>query len=275
MGVTYALLAALAWGGGDFSGGLASRGDGPFRVLARAAVAGLVLATLGALAFGEPFPGGRDAAWALAGGAAGALGVVALYRGFAIGRIAVVAPLAAVIGAAVPLFVEVAESGWPGATATAGLGLALVGIWLVTGVGKKDGGADLESIGLATLAGLGFGAFFVFMGRLETDGALWPTAIARSAWVVVGFARVASQGHLRELVRHRNPMAWWAGALDAAGNVFYVLAAGATRLDVAAVLSSLYPAFTVLLARVVLREDLTGGQIAGLALCFAAVALLV
>lgn len=271
LGVGVALSSAVAWGGGDFSGGLASRRTDQFQVLVLAALSGLALLLAVALARGEALPTLRTAWVSVAAGASGGVGLGALYRGLSRGRTASFAPIVAVIGAAAPILFGALTEGTPEATKVVGLGVALVGIWLVS---RASVDAEVrDDLGLAVIAGLGFGGFFILLARIE-DGAMFgPLALARVGTLAVALVALGGRGRaLSRLEVH--PMAVAAGLLDAAGNVLYVFATRHTRMDVAAVLGSLYPAVTVLLASRFLAEDVTRAQWGGLALCLGAVVLI-
>ncbi|HEX9053217.1 MAG TPA: EamA family transporter [Anaeromyxobacter sp.] len=270
--VLLGLASAASWGAGDFSGGLASRRAPVFGVLVLGQLAGTALIAATALLLGERAPRAAAIAWAVSAGASGAVGLAALYRGLAIGRMAVVAPVSAVLSAAIPVAWGMATEGFPPAARLAGFVLALAGIWLVARSGETgEGGAGLA---LAILAGCGFGGFLVLMHRAVEGGTFWPLAAARatSAALALGVA-LARRGAWRPAAA-AVPLVLLSGVLDAGGNAFFVLAARSGRLDVASVLSSMYPASTVLLAAVVLRERVTRPQGAGIAAVLAAIALI-
>lgn len=302
LGIVFALASAIVWGSGDFSGGVAARRHSPFQVTALAAASGIGLLVVCALVFGEGVPSPVGALWAGLAGAAGALGISALYRGLALGNAATVAPTAAVVSAALPVIVGLFTEGMPGPLRLAGFGLALAGLYLVAQpsppnpapasaglpaaapatAAASDSAAPPQAIlarapqrglGLGLLAGLGFAGFFILIARVPEDLVFAPLVVARGvmlllALLLLGLRRLPLPG-LRA-----NPVAWLAGALDAGGNVFYVLAQQHTRLDIAVVLSSLYPATTVLLAWLLLKERIAPAQWLGAGLCLVAVGLI-
>jgi drug/metabolite transporter (DMT)-like permease len=273
-GPLVALIAALVWGSADFTGGQAARRLGQYPVLVLSAFSGaLVLLTL-ALLRGEALPAGADLAYAAASGVCGALALGIFYRGLASGNTALVAPVAAVVGASAPLVFELLRSQPPTGLQSLGFALALLGIWLVT-----QTTADLHHLRRAGLvtgvsAGLGFGGFFIFIGIIRTEAVFAPLLISRSAMLLVALALVALRRETLP-VPQRHPLALLAGVLDVGGNTFYMLATQLTRLDVAAVLSSLYPAVTVLWALGLNGEKLTRWQWLGLGACLGAVGLMV
>ncbi len=243
-------------------------------VLVYSALSGLAVLILAALVWREPFPSVRGILWAALGGISGALGIAAFYRALSLGHTAIVAPLAAVIGAAWPVVVSVFIAGWPSGLQLLGFALALAGIWLVS-TAPAAGGARISRQGfvLACLGGTGFGGFFVFLGLVDRGKVFTPLILARCMTLGVGLALVALQ-RLRLPSIASNRWALLAGILDAGGNLFYVLARQFTRLDVAAVLSSLYPASTVILASLLLKEKVSRYQWVGVAICLGAIALI-
>jgi len=271
-GALLALLSAAVWGAGDFTGGFATRRSDQYQVLALAAFAGIVMLIAVAIFWREPLPDAATIGWASAAGVSGALGIACLYRGLAQGSAAVVAPTAAVITAAVPVLFTALTAGLPRATQMAGFALAMAGIWLV---GRTPGerAATAADLQLAVSAGFGFGGFLTLIAQVDPSLVFMPLAITRSVTFLTALALLALR-RARFPSPASNPFAWVAGLLDASGNVFYLLARQFTRLDVAAVLSSFYPATTVLLAWIISRERVTPTQWLGAAVCLAAVALI-
>ena len=269
------LASAASWGAGDFSGGLAARRSPLLGVLLWGQLAGTTLVAALAIMTREGAPSAASLAWAVAAGAVGAVGLAALYRGLAVGRMAVVAPTSAVLSAAIPVAWGTLSEGPPSATRMAGFGLALLGIWLVARVGVVgERAARPAGLGLALLAGVGFGGFLIFMHLGARSGTFWPLAAARgTAFLLVVAAALAHRGAWRPAAGAL-PLVLLSGALDAGGNALFVLASQAGRLDVAAVLASLYPASTVLLAAALLRERVSGTQALGIATALGAIALI-
>lgn len=268
------LVSAASWGAGDFCGGLASRRSPLLGVLALGYGLGAAAIAAAALVSGEPAPGRAALGWAVAAGLAGTAGLGSLYRGLAVGRMGVVAPVSAVLAAAIPVAWGALSEGLPPAPKLAGFALALLGIWLVARGGA--GRVDRQGLLLALAAGLGFGGFLVLMHEGAAAGPFWPLAAARATSLALVLAAALARAGRRPFAPAPGalPLVLLAGALDAGGNAFFVLAGRAGRLDTAAVLSSLYPVGTMLLAAGVLRERVGPAQRVGTALALAAIVLI-
>jgi uncharacterized membrane protein len=273
LGVLSALASALIWGGADFSGGYATRRGSQYHVLTISALSGLLVLIVAALLLGEAFPSLKGSLWAMLGGAAGALGIAALYRALSMGHAASVAPTAAVIGAALPVLFSAITQGLPDALKLAGFALALVGIWMVSSTPGSTGHVSRPEFVLACLAGIGFGFFFIFLGQVEAGKIFTPLILARSMTFVTGLALLRIN-RLPLPAFTANPLALLAGVLDAGGNLFFLLAKQYTRLDIAVVLSSLYPASTVILSSLLLKEKITPIQWVGVLICLGAIGLI-
>jgi drug/metabolite transporter (DMT)-like permease len=195
-------------------------------------------------------------------GISGMIGLVALYRGLASGRMGIIAPLTAVVAAAVPVLVGLFREGFPPPTQLVGFGFALIAVWLLSnaGVGTR---VQKRELALAIIAGLGFGLFFILIDRVSDSAILWPLVSARAASILFLFIFAALAQHWTKPSHQQLPLLILAGILDAGGNAFFALATRLGRLDIAAVLASFYPAATVLLAWLVLKERLTRQQWAG------------
>jgi drug/metabolite transporter (DMT)-like permease len=273
IGSVSGLVSAIIWGSGDFAGGMASRRQSSYQVLALAALSGAAVLLVLAFVWGDPIPGRTDAMWATAGGLGGAIGIAALYRGLSLGNAALVAPTTSVSATLVPMLYELLRRNLPRPGQMAGFAIALFGIWLVSQAQAEEGVPQRQGIWLALLAGLGFGSFFVLIGQVGSGGVFAPLVIARLTAFVVALLLL---GFRRERVPalKSNPLALLAGVLDAGGNVFYLLATQYTRLDVAAVLASLYPVSTVILASRLTHELISPRQWVGVFICLTAVVLI-
>ncbi len=233
---------------------------------------GLLLVAAAAVAVGEPIRSAAELGWGMAAGLSGATALVAFYRGLAAGRMGLVAPVAGVLGAAIPVAFGTLVEGAPAPGQAAGIGLALVSVLLVSRPDEEGGGR--QGLGLALAAGAGFGGFFVLIDQVGTAGVLWPIAAARFASVgLLGGLVLVLRPPWRPTPGTLRPVVL-AGVLDAGGNLLFLLAARLGPLAVAAVLSSLYPVTTVVLARLVLGERVARVHAAGIALAVVAIALI-
>ena len=272
-GLTSALLglaSAAAFGTADFSGGIASKRAHVFGVLAISRACGLALTLTLAWATHEAFPSHAAMLWACAAGFAGGLALPALYRALAIGKMGIAAPVTSVLSAALPVGVSAISEGLPHRLQMTGLALALLAIWLIS---RPEGKMRPEGLGLALFAGFGFGSFLVCMRQASTAAVYWPLAAALGVSLIVALVILLAQ---RTPLPSAGvfPIVLSAGFLDTAGNFFFILAAQRGRLDAAAVTSSFYPAMTVLLARLVLKERITAVQTMGMVAALAAVPLI-
>jgi drug/metabolite transporter (DMT)-like permease len=279
MAVLLALVSALCYGVSDFSGGLAAR-----RVAATMVVfVSNGLSLLLAVAVVALLPGSTysaaDMAWGVAAGVVGLFGVVLLYRGLAIGPMSVVAPLTAVLSAVLPVVVGIARGERPGLMAAAGIVLAIPAMVLI---GREPKGVEADRLSRGALvsalcAGVGFGGFFILLAQTSSSGGAWPLVPQRAASVVLLLAwiLVASvRGTTAVPTGRVLGLALIAGATDFAANLAYVLATHRGLLALVAVISSLYPASTLLLARGILKERMARHQGAGLVLASGAVVLI-
>ena len=271
-GAALSLGAAAVWGGGDFAGGIATKRANVFRVVAGAHACGLVLMLLLAWLTGEPFPPRSSLGWGVLAGISGAFGIAALYKALAIGRMGIIAPVASVVTAILPVMVGIRSEGMPDRIQLAGFALALVSIWLVA---RPDGEIDSHrGLGLAILAGVMFGLFLVAGKQAGHDGVFWPLVAARAASTLLMLVIVAFSPRDTRSLRAGLVPILLSGLLDSVANAMFIAATRHGRLDVAAVLSSLYPASTVILARVLLKERLSASQNAGIVGALASVAII-
>jgi drug/metabolite transporter (DMT)-like permease len=273
MGIILGLAAALLYGGSDFGGGLLSRRLGSVRVNVIGSVAATVMAWVALVASGAHEPSLRAVAWGLASGLGGGAGTLVLYRGLARGQMSVVGPVSAVAAAAVPIAAGVALGERPTLLATAGVLVALPAIVLVAASGSVRGkiGAGMTD---GLLAGVAFGIMFIGLaqaGRAPGGGGLWPVASEQAGSMLLILAvALRSREPLRLPVRQVvQPALVGAGAM--AATLLYFYATHFSMLATAAVLVSLYPGVTVLLARMLLHERFSPVQRAGLGLCTIAV----
>jgi drug/metabolite transporter (DMT)-like permease len=307
LGILLALGSALAWGAGDFLGGLASRRIPALPLALRAhavGLAGLLGVELVLLRTG--MPGGAVLAWGALAGLAGGAGIWLFYRSLAMGTMSVVAPVSGVTAAVVPVAVGIATGERPGALAIVGIAVALTAIGLV-GAGTGGGAAApapgqagtarptetarpaaartpgppgserparaTAELSMSVGSGVGFGLFAVAIARAGDDAGLWQLISGRAASVAafaVASLLVGRRAASGRPVRH---LVVATALLDSGANVLYLFAAGRGLLSIVGAIVAMYPATTVVLARTVLGERLARCQQVGLGFAAAAVLL--
>jgi drug/metabolite transporter (DMT)-like permease len=273
IGLVLALTAALGYGTSDFVGGLGSRRHSPWQVVLIGQVGGgALMFACGLLAPADPRA--ADFAWALLAGAGSATGSIFLFRGFSRGRMGLVAPVSAVGAAVLPVLVGVALGERPTWLAWTGVLVALPGIWLVSRESTASTVSTRGALVDGAAAGAGFGVLFIALGQVSTDAGLMPLAANQLFGAAVTILVAAVLGHEWRPRLSVLPWGGTSGALGAAATLTFLLSTHVTDLGVAAVLASLYPAVTVLLASITLGERLGGGQRLGIGICTLAVATL-
>jgi drug/metabolite transporter (DMT)-like permease len=268
-----ALGASLSWGAGDFLGGVASRRLAVVTVLAVSQAVGLVGVVAWVLVAGDPFPGVPELLPAAAGGICGVLGLGALYRGFAVGAMGIVAPISAA-SPIVPLAVDAAQGKVPGLLQWLGVALVLVGIATLSLEPPSLAGRRIAAgAGLAVVAALGFGAFIVGLDAGADESAPWAVVSARSAsLLLVLTAALVTSASLRPPTR-LVALLVGVGVFDTGASVAVAFATTKGAAGLVAVLSALYPVVTVVLARLVLSERLGVARRVGGGLALAGAAL--
>ena len=277
--IFYGILSAATWGAADFIGGLASKRTSPYRVLFLAEIAGLIPFIALALLLRETVPPVIDLLLGAVSSLLGLGGLLLLYRALATGQMTIAAPVSALFAALIPVIFGFFSLGVPSLSTLIGFALAFAAVWMISQSETTDwrslfrGLGGLADLRLPLLSGLFFGTYFLIIHRATLNAFFWPLVAARLAgFLAFGlFALVTRQPALP-------PREVWGlclvnGIVDIAGNGFYVLAAQGGRLDVAAVLGALYPASTVLLAWIVLKERINWLQTFGVLLAFAAIVL--
>jgi drug/metabolite transporter (DMT)-like permease len=268
------LLSAATWGGSDFVGGLGSRRAPAMLVVASGHIVSLLILVCICVGAHLAVPGRHDLLFAAVAGFEGSLALALFYRALAMGAMGLTAALTGLLTALVPVLFSFFTAGLPGPMTVVGLCGGLVAIWLITHTPSSEGPTTPSAaLLLGAVAGLGFGIQLILFKMASGGGLLWTMTSARAAG---GLAMIL-------VIAAKPPKQPWkgfwqlgvlAGVLDTLGNLFYLKAAQLGRLDVAAVICSLYPAGTILLAGLVLRELPTKRQLAGMALALCAVMLL-
>jgi len=271
-----ALLSAVFYGTADFLGGVAARRATALAATVVAQAAGLVVVAIALPLFPAAPPGAQGVLWSVAAGLTSGLGVALLYYGLAVGRVSVVAPVTAVCAIAIPVLVAAALGERPGSFAVLGIAVAIASVALISRQadrGGAKGGRD-RSVAIALCSGAALGAFLVCLARAGTASGLWPLAIARATSTVV-LAAAALLARVPVVVPRRVlPVALACGAVDIVANALYLVAVGRGPLGLVATLASLYPASTLLLARLVLGERMRRVQSFGLVCAAAAIVLI-
>jgi drug/metabolite transporter (DMT)-like permease len=283
MEIVLALGAATAYGVSDFTGGILTRRAHVFVVslLSQLVSTALLIAAVAVWEDAVSWPG---LGWGMAAGGAGGAGTSLLYQGLAIGRMSVVAPITAVVGAGLPVLFGLALGERPGPAALAGIIAGLVAVVVITlapdpaapepGASPTDAAAPRQAVLCGFGAGVGFGLFFIFLERSPADSGLWPLLGTRIS-LVAGLGLLVAV--LRLPVRAPAGMGLslvGLGTVNALADLLFLLASRGGLLSLVAVITSLYPAVTVALAGVVLRERVAGREWGGLVIAAASVALI-
>ncbi len=270
--IALGLASAACWGAGDFCGGLATKSTQVYRVIISSQIVSLLLLVALGLILHEPLLPFGSLLLSGIGGIFGAIGIIALYRALADGHMGIAAPVSGVIAAAVPVIAGALLEGLPGLSRLIGFGLALAAVWLISRTGRAA--VHRGDLGLPALAGLCFGIFYVIIGSASGADVWWPLVAARlgSLSFLLGVTLLTRQPRLVE--KSHFTLIVIIGVMEVGGNACYILARQAGRLDIAAVLASLYPAATVLLARLVLKEHVGRTQAMGIVAALAAIVLI-
>ncbi|MGZ6317085.1 MAG: GRP family sugar transporter [Anaerolineales bacterium] len=270
------LTSAIAWGAADFTGGLASRKTGAYRAVFYGEILGIAVIFAAAIIFWQPIPDFSVWLLAMLAGALGTSGLLLLYHSMTKGLMSIATPVSALLAAVVPVVVGSFVEGSPGLLIFVGFIFALAAVWLISQ--SQDGIPDLlkhlNDLRLPLLAGVGFGLYFVLMHSATRNATFWPMVSSRLGGIlIIAFYMTLTRTSWR-LDRSATGLIVLNGLLDIGGNLFFVLAGQAGRLDIAAVLSSLYPGSTVILAWIFLRERLSRTQWFGIAAALIAIVLM-
>jgi uncharacterized membrane protein len=278
-----ALGSAILYGAADFAGGLTTRRVGTIPVVVLSQASGLILLLLIMPLLPDASPARSDLLWGGAAGLTGGIGVALLYRALAIGTMAVVAPTTAVCAVAIPVLISVLLGERPLPLAIAGIALGIGSIILVSQAPEppEDRSSNIpqkkraSGVGTALASGVAIGFFLLTLARSGSNAGMWPLVVARSVSVAL-FVTIALAGRISlRMPQSMAGLALVGGAIDMLANALYLLAGRVGPLSIVVTLASLYPASTVLLARIVLGERLTKLQISGVGCALAAVVLIV
>jgi drug/metabolite transporter (DMT)-like permease len=273
LAVAFGLLAAASYGTSDFLGGFASKRSAALTVVFTSQAASVPFYLLLAAITQDPFPPMRDLAIGAASGFVGVVALLALYRGLATQSMTLVAPVSAVVAAVLPVGFGLVTLGLPNATTLIGFVIAPVAVWLISGGGSAQR-IRLSDLRLPVIAGSGFGLLFILLSEATRISTFYPLLALRCVSLPLVLLLARRAGRSPFVPRHDALLVMLVGIGDAAGNIFFVLAAQAGRLDIASVLTALYPATTVLLATLLLGERLQWPQRVGVGLGLTAIILL-
>jgi len=277
-----ALASAALYGAADFLGGLGARRTNTIAVVAVSQLVGLMLLAVMLVWLPDADPRTRDLLWGGAAGLAGGIGVALLYRALAVGRMAVVAPTTAVCAVAIPVTAAMLLGERPSAGRLIGMGLAIIAIVLVSqqrSVGETEDRLLMRrrlppGLGLALMSGVAIGFFFLALARTAATACLWPLLAARVMSVGLFAVSAVVSGRSLRMAAPVAAIVIAAGVVDMLANALYLIATRYGSLSVVVTLSSLYPASTVILARVILGERLSALQGVGIACALMAVVLI-
>lgn len=272
----YSVTAVVLWGAADFSGGYGSRRANAFVLTAFSHLCALGLMSTIAVTVGGAFPNRSSIVWAVIAGAVGGFSLAIFYRALAAGQMGLTAPIAALMGAAIPTLADIAMEGAPGRWSIAGFALAIVAIWLITrpdSRGENDAAGHPRGVAMAALAGVGFAGFYLCIHQ-ATGSATWVAAISRIGSLTATTTAVLVLRAPLAMNRSAVGFGMAAGFLDITASALFIHASQRGRLDEAVVITSLYPAVTVLLARIFLKEHFNRWKLVGLLAALASVPLI-
>ena len=287
--VALALAAAALWGTGDFAGGMAVKRAGgtvvaALRILVLSHAASLIVLLAIAGLRRDPFPHGPPFFWAILAGIAGGLSLTAFYIALSRGAMGASAAVSGLLAAALPAMLSSYLEGFPGLLRLAGFATAGLAIVLIASApsAASPGAAARGTMPLAIAAGGGFGVYFIALKFASPGGLLWPMALARvgslttSCLLLLGLALFRPPGTKAVYLLPRAAVLWalLTAAGDTSGNLLFLAATRSGRLDIAAVLASLYPASTILLAGALLKERPTRRQLLGMAVATSAIVMI-
>ncbi len=274
LSATLGLLAAITYGAADFLGGLATKKSPVFTVALFSQAVGLALLFILLLVMPVPMRS-FDFWWGMAGGVVGALALSLFYRALAVGSMGVISPVSAVVATLVPVLYGILHGERPSLHQDIGIGIAPFAVWFVSF--KFQSGAprrDLRGLRRALGAGVAFGLFYICLAQTHRDAGLFPLVGSRVGSIALLAAAALIARQPIQPLPGTVPIISFAGALDMSANALFISAAHSGLIAIAAVLTSLYPASTVFLARIVLKERLQRTQIAGVVCALLAVALI-
>ena len=275
LSILFGLTSAAIWGAGDFTGGMASRKTGAYRAVVYGEMIGLIFILVVALIVWQPIPALGIWALSMLAGAFGTMGILLLYYSMTKGLMSIAAPISALLAALLPVIIGIFTESLPTWLTFLGFAFALAAIWLIsqTQDGVKDLLSHISDLRLPLLAGVGFGCYFVLIHAATRTAILWPMVAARLGGLIILTLYMTLRRESWKVERGAWSLIFLNGLLDIGGNLFFVLAGQVGRLDISAVLSSLYPGSTVILAWIFLKERLSRTQWIGIIAALIAIVL--
>jgi uncharacterized membrane protein len=276
LSILFGLGSALGWGAADFTGGLAARRTGAYRAVLYGEAVGLVFIIAALFGSRESLPDLAPLAMAGFAGAIGTTGLLLLFHAMETGKMSIATPVSALMAATLPVLAGTLMQGFPGLWTFLGFALSLSAIWLIS---REEGNnshilTHISELRLPLLAGIGFGTYFILVHEAAQQSTYWTMFASRIGGVLVMVLFMLARRKEWSVSREAWPFILLNGFLDIAGNAFYIFASQAGRLDVAAVLSSLYPGSTVILAALILKERVSRSQSIGILLALTAIVFL-
>lgn len=275
LGSGYALLASLSWGSADFLGGLGAQRSNVYRVALFSQISGLGFLALLTMLTGESVPPLKNIGWAISGGVLAMIGLLTLYHGLGRGNMGVVAPIAGIVGAIIGVIASLLIDGTPSLFQLIGFGVGLLGVYMVSQATSDGQPFRWYDVQWGTIAGFCLGIFAISLDQVADDGLFFPLMISRGAslltmgiiwWFIpTPYTTTNQKASLYGLVM---------GIGDTLGNMFYTLSAEVGSLAITSTMGALYPAFTILWARLLLNQRFNRIQWVGIALTLLAIVLL-
>jgi drug/metabolite transporter (DMT)-like permease len=270
--IGFSLTTSATWGSSNFLGGYASRRSNPFLPSTISHLSALASLLVVVKTLQAPMPSRHALIWSMLAGTVGGVALAFLYGSLSSGRMGLASPVIAVLSVGIPAIATVVREGSPGTSRLTGFVLAILGISLI---GRTKDKTEKKTLGMAVLAGCGFAAYSLAIKQAGTGSAFWIELNSRLAALFVSTAITLYGRKLRDFHPRAGLLAAFAGLLDVTGSVAFIRASQLGRLDMAVVLSSLYPAVTVFLAIVLLKERLTYLKAAGVCAALISILLIV
>lgn len=274
LGSGYALLASLSWGSADFLGGLGARRGNMYSIALISQISGLCLFALLTLFTQERIPPNRNIMWAIGGGTVAMIGLLSLYHGLGRGKMGVVAPISGIVGAMLGVIASLFMDGSPSLLQGIGFGVGFLGVYLVSQMSSDGQPFRVYDIVWGGIAGLCLGVFAISLDQVADEGLFFPLMISRAASLLTMLIILGLVRSTPALSQNVSVYGLFMGIGDALGNMFYTLSAEVGSLAITSTMGALYPAFTILWARLLLNQRFNRVQWVGIALTLIAIVLL-